>query len=64
MILVAISFHCSERSVGVGAMPQKIFETTPFQSKENATFDVKRALQRGYFRSFLKRAGIQMPRTP
>ena len=44
MILVAISFHCSEGSVGAGRCPQKIFETTPFHSKENAVCDVKRAL--------------------
>ena len=50
MILIAISF--TVRKENCGRNPQKIFCTTPFQSKENALFDIKRVLHTGHFRSF------------
>ena len=40
MILNAISFQ------------GKSFEALPLESKENAHFDIKRARQKGHFRSF------------
>ena len=35
--------------------PQNIFETTPLQSKGNAFFEIKGALQEGHFRSFVEK---------
>ena len=49
---------------GQGQSSQKISGTTPFQFKENAHFDTKRALQKEHFILLLKRAGVQTPRTP
>ena len=43
------------RKGGRGCSPQKMFGATPFQSKKNALFDIKRALQKGHFRSFAEK---------
>ena len=50
MILIAISFWSNEGEMGGGQSPQKIFGSTPFQSKENALFYITRTLQKGHFR--------------
>ena len=46
------------------AKPQKIFGTMPFPSKENAPFDIKKALQKGTFVLLLKEVGSRPPGPP
>ena len=52
MILIAITLYRNEGKFGSGQCPWKVFGTTTFQSKENALFDIERALQKRHFRSF------------
>ena len=44
--------------------PHAIAGTTPFKSRENSLFYIKKALQNGHVRSSLIRTGVQTPRTP
>ena len=65
MILIAISPIGSEGKMGVGGRRrQKLVGTTPFQSKGNAFYDIKRALKKGHFSSFVEMGrdpGLQNP---
>ena len=38
-----------------GLSPWKTFGTTAFSSKKNALFDIRKALQKGCFRSFAEK---------
>ena len=49
---------------GLGATFLGIFGATPFQSKVNAFFDIKRALQKGNFRSFVENGRGPDPQDP
>ena len=49
---------------GLGVKPQKMFGTTPFQSNEDALFDIKKALQKGHFGSFAEKGRDPEPQDP
>ena len=46
------SLHGKERKVGLEMNSQKISRAAPSQSKENALFDINKALRKRHFRSF------------
>ena len=46
------------------AKPQGIFAIMPFQCKENALFNKKRALQKSHFRSFAEKGRGSVPQDP
>ena len=52
---MTMSFNSNEGKTGDGGGPQNIFESKSFQSRESALFDIKRALQKGEFRSFAEK---------
>ena len=54
MIIIAISFHGNGGKLGAGGSPQKLSETTPFLSNENAPFYII-GRYKGHFRSFAEK---------
>ena len=64
MILIAVSFHRNEGRLRAGGSAQKVFGTTPFQSKEKAPFDKDTALQKGHFHSFAVKGRGPDPQYP
>ena len=59
--IIAISFIIRKGKWELGAKPQKIFGTTPFQSQEIALFDIKIALQKRQCRQMMFHIPAQIP---
>ena len=57
-------FKATKENGGQGLRAQKIFATTPFKSKGNPLFNIKRTLQKSTMVLLLKKAGAQIPGTP
>ena len=64
MILLQYFSQQQVKNGGWGQSLQKTFGTTPFQSKENALFEIKRALQRGNLCSLAEKGRGQDPQDP
>ena len=61
MILIAVTFHSREGKSVVWGEPQEKSLATPCQPKDNALFDIERALQKGKFRSFTEKGWGPIP---
>ena len=64
-VIIANSFQGKEGKIGAwGKVPRKILVKQTFQSKENALFNIKRALQNRQFRCFAEKGKGPDPQEP